>query len=121
MRKWKDELTFKNSDKSILTDEEAYNLFSNIELIQGINSKLCEEIKKTYESWSRQEGCIGKTFIDFAHYFRLYQDYCNNTNVSQQTREKLMSSRKHKDFRKFIEKEENYEGMGLESFLITPI
>ena len=59
-----------------------------------------------YDGWDFKEGIIGKTMADFANYFQLYKDYCNNTETSQKVRDDMMKNKKKKAFQQYIKKQE---------------
>jgi hypothetical protein len=74
------------------------NLFSNCDIILGINSKFLIDLKKVFNDWNAQTGKIAPVFIEFGNFFKLYKDYCNNTDLSQKTLKELMESKKYRDF-----------------------
>ena len=78
------------------------------------------DLEKLFNEWQR-ESSIGQVFITFGSFFKLYTDYCNNTDTSQEELKALNKARKKKKYRAYIEEEERKQGMGLESYLITPI
>ena len=77
-------------------------------------------MKTACDEWTHSSS-IGKLFIEFGNFFRLYTDYCNNTDVSQEKMKAFEKGRKYKKYRAWLETQEKEVGMGLESFLITPI
>lgn len=76
----------------MITDEESSNLFSNIDVIFGINTKLLTDLKSVLASWNAQTGKIAPVFIEFGNYFKMYWEYCNNTDNSQKTMNDLFAS-----------------------------
>ena len=79
MVKWKKHCV----DNDLLTNKEAETLCSNVEILRNMSETLLGDMRNVYEHWDYKEGVIGQTMVDFALYFQLYKDYCNNTDHSQ--------------------------------------
>ena len=69
-----------------------------MEILENLSKTLLVDLKQVYDTWDYKEGIIGKTMADFANYFQLYRDYCNNTETSQQVIAVMMKNKKKKAF-----------------------
>ena len=95
---WKVHCTSTN----LLSPKEAETLFSNVELLLGINQTLLTDLKKVFADWDSRWGIIGKTMTEFANFFKLYKDYCNNKSASEQQFRLLMDSKDRVPFQEYI-------------------
>jgi hypothetical protein len=61
----------------ILTAEKINDIFSNVQLILNLNNNLLSNLKKAYQGFEESQ-MIGKVFVDFAPYLKMYTTYVNN-------------------------------------------
>merc|ERR1712159_270641 len=72
------------SVQPILSQEEIKSIFSTIEVILSLNSKLLSELQKLWKQWPQNQG-IGEVFLEMAPYVRLYGQYIDNFEISVTT------------------------------------
>lgn len=94
-------------------------IFSNITLIQNVNSQLFSDLEARLKSWTTQ-STIGDIFMDVAPYFKMYNQYGNNYETSIETLNECM---KNTAFAAAVDRcDESHElGNKLEALLIAPI
>ena len=70
--------------KPLLTQEEITIIFHSVETIYGVDSNLLAELKKEGE-----HGQIGRVFVRFGPFLRIYADYLSKVKVSLHTLRKI--------------------------------
>lgn len=75
MQSWKEKCLSQN----YLTEKEAEQIFGNIHVLLNLNRQLLVDLLNCHKTWHPKTSKIAPVFIDFARYFMLYKDYCNNT------------------------------------------
>ena len=70
--------------KPLLTQEEITIIFHSVETIYGVDSNLLAELKKEGE-----HGQIGRVFVRFGPFLRIYADYLSKVKVSLHTLRKV--------------------------------
>eukprot|EP01119_Soliformovum_irregulare_P008156 TRINITY_DN2109_c1_g1_i2.p1 TRINITY_DN2109_c1_g1~~TRINITY_DN2109_c1_g1_i2.p1 ORF type:complete len:778 (-),score=215.77 TRINITY_DN2109_c1_g1_i2:139-2472(-) len=102
----------------IATKEELNAIFSNIELLLGVNKQLLDGFKKTSTAQS-----IAESFISVSDFLKMYGTYCSNQSVSFEVISKL-KEKKDKKFETFLQYcalRPDCMGLDFGSYLIKPI
>ena len=71
-------------NKPLLTQKEITIIFHRVETIYGVDSELLAELKKEEE-----RGQIGRVFVTFAPYLKIYAGYLSKVEVSLHTLRKI--------------------------------
>mmetsp|Transcript_39395 Transcript_39395/g.76540 ORF Transcript_39395/g.76540 Transcript_39395/m.76540 type:complete len:862 (-) Transcript_39395:82-2667(-) len=106
-----------------LDQKEMSTLFGNIETIFQVNTHFLEELKKNNDA--EDQGTpgkgIGKIFLEFAPYFKMYTDYVGNHDRATELLGKIekSGSRKFNAFKSFLEQKQRT--VQLTGLLILPI
>jgi len=70
--------------EAVLTSEEIQTIFSNIELLRSLNQTFMDNIKKEIDKGTEEKTDIGKTFMEFSQFFKMYTMYVNNYDKAVQ-------------------------------------
>jgi FYVE/RhoGEF/PH domain-containing protein 5/6 len=111
-------------DKGILSQEEIQTLFSNIEMIQDLNSKFLSALrdKVSIAKPDERNAMIGAVFKQFGLFFKMYTQYVNNHSEAVRILHGTLYKReKAKQFLQVNEKISQAKGLDLEALLITPV
>lgn len=106
-----------------LEKKELNVLFSNIETIYAVNMQFIEDVRSAMsgeEKDSESEGkSLGKIFLDFAPYFKMYTEYVGNHDRATDllTGIQKNGSRKYNAFKEFLKK----KSVPIAQLLILPI
>lgn len=65
------------SNPKIFSEEERVHIFSNVEIIKTVNTKVLEDVGNRLNNWS-DFSCIGDVFLEFIPFFKVYKEYCSN-------------------------------------------
>mmetsp|Transcript_19181 Transcript_19181/g.53846 ORF Transcript_19181/g.53846 Transcript_19181/m.53846 type:complete len:488 (+) Transcript_19181:60-1523(+) len=78
-----------DEDDQILSREDIKDIFSNIQLLLGVNEQLLDEMVKRIDSWKHSDATAHRHFADildrYAPMFKLYTEYCSNYTLAQET------------------------------------
>jgi hypothetical protein len=80
-----------------VTAEDVEKIFCNIKMIYEAHSSLLSKLEKQDE---RGSPLLGKVFLEFAPYLKVYKPYCKNYDCSQATLEHLSQNNAFADFLK---------------------
>jgi FYVE/RhoGEF/PH domain-containing protein 5/6 len=117
-------LLSQKTDKGILSQEEIQALFSNIALIQDLNSKFLSALRDRVSIAQPDErnAAIGAVFLQFCPFFKMYTQYVNNHPEAVRVLHNTLYKReKAKQFLVVNEKISQAKGLDLEALLITPV
>eukprot|EP01119_Soliformovum_irregulare_P021238 TRINITY_DN7030_c0_g1_i1.p1 TRINITY_DN7030_c0_g1~~TRINITY_DN7030_c0_g1_i1.p1 ORF type:complete len:772 (-),score=249.29 TRINITY_DN7030_c0_g1_i1:38-2353(-) len=108
--------------KPIIDQENLNNIFSDIEMILNLNTKLLTDLSPIVKNWSPRAR-LGKIFLNIADFLKIYSKYISNFNNSLETLEKC---KKKPNFEKFLfdvfnDSKAETNSLDLSSFLIMPI
>jgi len=109
---------------AVLAEDEIRELFSNIEDIFTLNTKLYNELKLLFNGQGQSPLClaqgIGRVMRKYIPFLKLYTFYVTQYDNSSKLLVELKKSRPL--FKQFVELEEHVANSGtLESLLITPV
>jgi len=105
---------------SILTVEQLRKLFSDIEIIHGLNSQFKESVQQRVEKWSNTQ-CISDVFLNIVGSFKVYTNYVQNFDQSLGVLETLKKNTKWAAFEEEAKSKEEVKQMAIDSYLIMPI
>lgn len=114
-----------SSASPLLTAAEATTLFSNVEVIAGLNANFLSDLKERVGSGGSGSGsvdqskvCVGDLFMKFAPYFKMYTEYV--TNYDRVTKQLAVLAKRSK-ITAFLQAKDQASGTSLLSLLILPI
>ena len=111
-----------NSDDPIISTSEIASLFSNINVIAGLNRNFLTELREKLKDWDVNKTLIGQTIKGFTPFFKMYTNYCGNHDAATELLRKL--EKDNRKFRELLEanmsRPEN-KNLSLASYLIMPI
>lgn len=104
----------------ILDDGDIKEQFLNWEPILGLHEQLLEQLEAG--SSALGDTKVGQIFIKYSSFFKMYMQYLSNFEIALTRRAELMcKNRKFLNFLEKAEKDSRCRGMGIESFLVTPV
>lgn len=71
--------------------------------------------------FSPHTSCIGKSFLDFVQFLKMYQTYVNRHEVGMKVLAELRESTKFQDYLMEMQRDPRSKGLSLESLRIVPI
>lgn len=109
---------------NILNDADINTIFSNMQLLLGVNMEFNQNLSKKVSELSTPSANIpiGDVFAKLADYFKMYTIYCSNHPTAVDTKIKL--AKKNSNFRKFLalaEGDAACRGLNLNDYLIKPV
>mmetsp|Transcript_4675 Transcript_4675/g.10994 ORF Transcript_4675/g.10994 Transcript_4675/m.10994 type:complete len:1065 (-) Transcript_4675:124-3318(-) len=110
----------RDPSKTILNQGEIDTVFSNIQLLKQLNSTFMENLAKEIKKGTDEKTDIGKTFMQFSQFFKMYTIYVNNYDNAVQFL-KLKSKPRFEAFLADAVKSGKCKQPSLESYLIMPI
>lgn len=109
-----------NSANPIITKEEYDKLFPRLDIIQGLNGQLLEQLKERMQNWSNRT-CLADIFTKMAAFFKMYTEYCSKYEEAVRVyRELLKKRREFVEYLKRLEGLPDLQSLDLPSFLILP-
>jgi len=113
----------------LIPDQAVKSIFKNVSIIIGTSQKLKDQLTSYYEDFRKCSGVysggnsIGKIFLKFAPFLKIYSDFCNGyESVLNQVRTLRKENAK---FESFMARAENdikkNGGQSLAGYLIMPI
>lgn len=109
------------SGSRILSDKEISAVFSNIETILLLNTRLLGDLE-VHMKYEAPRQLIGGLFLEFAPYFKMYSNYVKDNETSSRLVAKLLANnKKFSDFCDAASRETRSKGLTLSSLLIMPI
>jgi len=97
-------------------------IFTNfIAMILQLNSRFLGEVSAAVENWDDEKTRLGKPFIDFAPYFRMYTNYVSKHGLATSELEKLEKTSTFQKMQTKAMKNPAVKQLGLSSYLIMPI
>lgn len=106
----------------ILSQTDLSTLFSNINVLAGLNRNFLRDLSERLKSWDNATTQIGDIFLGFAPFFKMYTSYCGNHDTATEALKRI--EKDNRKFRELIEanlgRPEN-KGLSLASYLIMPI
>jgi len=106
----------------ILSREEIQIIFSNIEVIRQLNEKFKEDLKKEIGPEGTEEKTnLGKTFLEFSQFFKMYTMYVNNYDRAVQFLKTAGTRSRYSDFAQSAIQDPDCKQPSLTSYLIMPI
>eukprot|EP01080_Neovahlkampfia_damariscottae_P005869 gene5869-9697_t len=123
---YKEPLSKANDIISITTVNQ---IFKNLNVILNINKNLLKQFTDYYDDFVKLNGfysggiSAGKIFLKLAPFLKTYTDYCNNyENVATTIRNERKTNKKFDEFLAKLERNHKQsQGLGLTSYLITPV
>lgn len=97
---------------NIAQPDQVMAIFSNAELILGVNKELLQNLEDASTS-------LGDAFLRMSPYFKMYSTYCNNRTKCLQTVASVKQS--NKVFYEFIERVQSDKGKFFDDYLIKPV
>lgn len=108
-------------NEQVITAEERKALFSEIEVILGLNSSLLSELEERMAQWSFDQ-CLGDIFKQFTSFLKVYTSYINNFDNSITTLAKLKQSNANfSAYLSYAESRKECNGLQINSFLVMPV
>ena len=107
-------------ETKILDQKDIAKIFSNLEKIHGLNSKIHIDLEKKLESWGNQTT-IADVFLNFMQEFDLYSEYLLNHHNAIVLVNQLKDNKKIGQFLQSAKEQKECEGLDLLSFLIMPV
>jgi len=108
--------------QNLIAQPKLNQIFSNIEVLHGVNSQLSQSLQKA-QADGFQQSTISDCFLALADCFRMYADYCSNQQHAAEVYKKVIS--KDDNFAAFCENarksEPRLNSLGLEDLLIQPV
>lgn len=89
-------VTPKRRPRPVLTKKEIEDIFCNVEQIYLLNAEFLASLRGDFEKVPQGKGLqvkIGRTFQQFAHFFRMYATFCNAHENAQMLIGELASTR----------------------------
>jgi hypothetical protein len=110
--------------QKLLDREDHSRLFSNILTIYGFNCEFVDQLKKKAQSWTSETSTqtMGKLYITYGHFFKMYTVYVNNFDSASTLFASLIQDNRR--FREYCEKQLKdpaTKNLSLTSYLIMPI
>eukprot|EP01114_Cavostelium_apophysatum_P018154 TRINITY_DN5556_c0_g1_i2.p2 TRINITY_DN5556_c0_g1~~TRINITY_DN5556_c0_g1_i2.p2 ORF type:complete len:976 (-),score=267.05 TRINITY_DN5556_c0_g1_i2:63-2990(-) len=102
--------------EGIATPQEISTLFSNVELIIGVNRQLLSDLK----SLEGGKG-LGEAFLKTVDFLKMYANYCMNQENAFKTLTKLKKDKKFESFLVYCAARPDCLGLDLGAFLIKPV
>jgi hypothetical protein len=69
--------------EQIISDEEAKTLFSNLDSVEGLTSKLSEDLNQEMERFNSSTTLIAPVMLKWQPYMKMYGVYLKTYNASQ--------------------------------------
>lgn len=106
--------------EKIIDNIDINEQFLNWEPILGLHKQLLEQLETGSDSLGDTK--VGQIFINYSSFFKMYMQYLSNFEIALTRRAELMcKNRKFLNFLEKAEKDSRCRGMGIESFLVTPV
>eukprot|EP00494_Astrolonche_serrata_P026876 UN27139 len=106
--------------KKILNKEEIKIVFPHIDLLHQLHCQILSGLKEKLQYWNAETTYIGKTFLEYMPYFKMYQTYINNHRNAVLYMHSAL--KKNKAFQKHIaETERKQNSSPLASLLMCPV
>ena len=109
----------------ILEGQEISSIFCNVEQIYFLNHKFLASLRGDFEQVPKDHGeqvCVGKTFVDFSHFFKMYSIFCKEHERAQMLIGEFQTSNKlFAEFLKNAREDPRTGGFDIQSYLIMPI
>ncbi|BFU25000.1 RhoGEF domain containing protein [Entamoeba histolytica HM-1:IMSS-B] len=112
-----------NKQEEIITEEQMKLIFYGLANIQATNHALLDNLIESCTNYS-QKTCVGKIFLEFTPFLKMYSDYCRiYNNISDMV---CVTLKPPHPFAKFIGDQMKHAPVGLRhhtltSLLITPV
>jgi len=106
-----------------MLDEAALRaIFSNIEIIAGINRTLLEDLRERHGAWHPNQ-CVGDIFLGITDFLKVYIDYVKNYEdaIAALEQARKADPALGKFLREQMKRVKGYERDELVSLLITPV
>ena len=104
-----------------LSQADIVSLFSNIEVLRKLHSRMLQELKPRVQDW-QDTSCIGDVFFKNSKWIKLYKHYVNNYDSAIEFLSALR--KKNSKVRKYLKEHEYTPAMGnmnLEAYLVVPV
>jgi len=106
-------------ESSLVTDIVIKQIFSNVEVIQNLNSNLLDQIQERVTDWNNETSLIGDLFVQWAPYLKMYKEYGSNFDVSTTTATRMCEQRQINAVLEDVKG--RCQQLTLEALLITPV
>lgn len=107
-------------EAGLLSKEELYKIFSNVETLLKVNEELLQGLEKRTEEWDHT-SCVGDIFLHLASFFKLYTVYCKNYGTALETLQHCKTNPRFAHFLEETEKLPDVKKLEITSYLIMPI
>eukprot|EP01100_Stratorugosa_tubuloviscum_P013944 TRINITY_DN7193_c0_g1_i1.p1 TRINITY_DN7193_c0_g1~~TRINITY_DN7193_c0_g1_i1.p1 ORF type:complete len:558 (-),score=190.50 TRINITY_DN7193_c0_g1_i1:75-1748(-) len=110
---------FAFNPKGIISNEEIFGLFSNIDMIYNIHELFGQDLENAKRNWFPQQ-LLAPIFLKFVESMKFYTQYVNNFNRALEIYE---GCKNKVAFCKFLEEKKNISNIELDlnAFLIMPV
>jgi len=109
----------------ILDKKQISSIFCNAEQIYFLNAKFLSSLRVDFEKVATGKGgdiFIGRTFVQFSHFFKMYSIFCNEHEQAQTLiGEYASQNAAFAEFLKEARQDQRAGGFDIQSFLIMPI
>jgi len=112
---WEPELV----KRGIISEKQSAQMFPSIDAIMKVNQQLYKELAAVIDEWSNSTSKIGHIFLKYGNFFKMYQDYLNSMDRSNDIVSELKTRRDFQDLAKELEMKSS--GLRLDALLITPV
>ncbi|KAJ5077716.1 faciogenital dysplasia protein [Anaeramoeba ignava] len=111
-------INFAKNDRSFISEKDIKAIFDSIKSILEVNFQLYSELAICMNPWN-DEAKIGKAFLQFIPFLKIYRNYIENYDNTTKTLEKFAKTPKFSSWAQ--EKKMEHNLLDLPSFLIMPV
>lgn len=108
--------------KQILSVDDCAAIFSNLELLRGLNREILSTLDQRININSPETWILGDIFEKMASFMKMYTQYCSNQDQALMTVERCRKKSKAFDqFLRDVEYSDAVHGLSLGAYLIKPV
>eukprot|EP01103_Thecamoeba_quadrilineata_P016274 TRINITY_DN5397_c0_g1_i1.p1 TRINITY_DN5397_c0_g1~~TRINITY_DN5397_c0_g1_i1.p1 ORF type:complete len:724 (+),score=162.54 TRINITY_DN5397_c0_g1_i1:74-2245(+) len=105
----------------VIDSVQVGNLFSNVEIILGINTQLLAELEEALTDTKAEDVIVGVTFKKMSDFMKMYATYCVNQPKALETLEECKQKSTFVNFLEECQANPAVRGLNLFSFIIKPV